>query len=124
MASIGGVTVWDFLGEVKPLQAASEVFSRPGVSGHGVVGQGLRGDPYTLTVRHDETSTSNREAKITALRALGGGIVTVVDPDGNTFSRQLVKDFGAPVRKNFLLATGGSNGGKYFFEMDVVLQAV
>ena len=122
--ALNSTEVWSVEGEVSPLAMRSAVFERAGVHGSDVVQIGRRGEPYTFILRDDLTTDDARQAKLAAIWALAGTIITVIDNHGNSYGRQLVEGFGQPIQRNALLSVGGRNGGKYLLELEIRMRAV
>jgi hypothetical protein len=95
MAAIGGITVDIMRGRPSGLRKRVEVWEVLGLDGTGVMTQG-RGNRGTelLLIRFGTRATVT--AWFTAVEALQGTIVTVVDDLGDSHTNMLVQEMGEP----------------------------
>lgn len=118
--SIGGIEFIVMRGPrpVNPAERVGEI-TRPRVDGHAFERLGKRGQPVTLQT---EVDVSNVSTAFAAYLALQSTFVTVVDPDGQSFSNVLVLGVAKVASKKVLTPQGGVNGGDWMLTAQWQLQ--
>lgn len=104
MAAIGGTSCSYVHGGVPDMVAATEVWARPGIDGHGARTLGLRGPVFTLRAvkfGSDATVNSWRDS----LAAIVSTIVTVTDDHNEAHTNCLVLALDQP-QKSVALHAG------------------
>jgi hypothetical protein len=87
MASIGGLTVDTFEGELSQSEPEERLYKQAGVAGYGTVYGAYRtAGPDIVVTRVRQTTLGNAQTIEAAHRTLNKTMVTVVDPLGRTWT--------------------------------------
>lgn len=89
--------------ELAPLAQEPEIVARPGLDGYLVQQQGRRSEPTPWALLSHESSNANADAKIAALRALRGTLVTVEDEYETQTEDVLVVDVPPALKRKVLV---------------------
>lgn len=89
MAGIGGITCTFVRGQGTSPKNRTEVWTRPGIDGHGAMVLGLGDSPYLFTAVAFGTAAAVATWQ-SSIEALQGTVVTIVDDWNTTWTNMLI----------------------------------